>query len=1172
MLRGLRSSSVSASAPLLLAAAFASCGGGSGAGPFQVTSVNVANQQIWKINRPIRVQFSEPVDPLSVNLNTFNVRRVGGGPAAGEFYFEDGNRTLVFQPFCPTRDDLSDAGLLGGPNPATNGTAFQYEINIVGADINSTLPLRAANGDGLTISQTRNFTTPSSLEPLDLYLDPQLGPPTPIILGETLSSRVQSIIDRDPSLTQELIYSYVQVGGANGTRHFFRRLGNGSIELDPPVELPLNKLSDESSRVEFVINFDQPVTPSATNINSARLRLEYANPTSLTAPWVALPTALTIERNCTQIGARIRLAPVGGLPSGATLRAVVTPEFTDLVGENNPQALNDFAIATTVPFPAAAPTLVADQVLETFATADNEDDLASFNEPLAQWENGELRARWAFTGTGGVPGGFDWYIAPGETVIFNTTNSTINGFSIPLQGQGGGVSFDPTQLVGDATNPAIFNPPFAGTLTVIGGVVDVRNVFIEQGATLIVEGPNPLVVQASGDVFIRGQILASGSNSLGVNTFNTTNVPEPGAPGQAGGGRGGTGSPLTTASSARGGSGQGAFGLLDAGGRGGEAGWSASVLVERRRGAGGGGGRLAADVAAGVAGAGPFEQRRIGFDAEPGFAQGPTANDLADNGAIGGPGGPSGGATGLSPFTDADTDNDFFGSRFTVGANTVKIGELTRPWAGAGGGGGGDSAQITSGSFPAPWVPTGDEKGAGGGGGGGSVHVLALGSIRFGPNGRIQARGGIGGGGENTNLLDRVGGGSGGGSGGHVVLQTAAQIDFRSKTVVSLADTATSGSLDTPQNNWAINVLGGQGGAGANDLGGGFFQSPNGQRETLPNNDACPPGYPTNGANSCRGLVQGAGGDGGPGLIQLHTPGGRVGTALTDDVRVSGAATLAGLCAPPPICPLGANGPGGQACFMVPTFGRTSRARSEWIALGNGGFNPATGSFRTAEFSFGGVNTANGAVLATGGVVDPIPPLTGLSAASVAIGGNVLPLIEAPAGQTLVISGAGLVGDSRALRTTPALLRGHSVLLSAGPLQRRFEIVAASFNPANQRFSISVDVTAGTMLAFVQAQVGPVAVAVEPTFFRIASSGAADSLPAPADVRIRFQTAPVDPVTGLPNVALASPLTADVATLNGTTPRFVRFEVAFDIGPITSGVSSPPIPALQFLRLPFLYR
>jgi hypothetical protein len=164
------------------------------------------------------------------------------------------------------------------------------------------------------------------------------------------------------------------------------------------------------------------------------------------------------------------------------------------------------------------------------------------------------------------------------------------------------------------------------------------------------------------------------------------------------------------------------------------------------------------------------------------------------------------------------------------------------------------------------------------------------------------------------------------------------------------------------------------------------------------------------------------------------------------------------------------------------------------------------------------------------------------------------------------------VGDARALRTTPALLRGHSVLLTAGSLQRRFEIVAASFNPANQRFTISVDVTAGTMLAFVQAQFGPVAVAVEPTFFRVASSGVADSLPAPADVRIRFQTAPVDPITGLPNVALASPLTADVATLNGTTPRFVRFEVSFDIGPITSGVSSPPIPALQFLRLPFLYR
>ncbi len=493
----------------------------------------------------------------------------------------------------------------------------------------------------------------------------------------------------------------------------------------------------------------------------------------------------------------------------------------------------------------------------------------------------------------------DWYIPAGQTLIFNTINSTITLGVL-------NVSFDPNFPNNPVSEPVASYVPTT-PLTVVGGVVTVRHFYVEEGGVLKIEGANPFVLEASGDVWIRGRVIADGQSNLGVNTLNTTNIPEPGAPGHAGGGRGGAGSPQTASSSPRGGNGEGAFGLPNAGGQGGEAGWSNAATIERRRGAGGGGGRTGANVYFNVT---QFEQRRIGYDAEPGFSRGASINQVADNGAISGPGGPLGGAVGASPFLDGDSNNDFFGVARDDVSGRFTVGELARPWAGAGGGGGGDSSFVASGSWPnTPFDPSGDEKGAGGGGGGGSVHVIALGSILFGDLGQISARGGLGGGGENTTFLNRVGAGSGGGSGGHVVLETAVRIDLRAKVAVNLDDLNTT-VPSSAANNWAINVLGGQGGAGAGDLGGAI-QSPMGQRETAPTNDACPLGYPMSGQNACRGLVQGAGGDGGPGIIQLHTPLGRVGTnpAMADIVLGVNASTLATVCAPQPLFADGSNGP-----------------------------------------------------------------------------------------------------------------------------------------------------------------------------------------------------------------------------------------------------------------------
>lgn len=471
----------------------------------------------------------------------------------------------------------------------------------------------------------------------------------------------------------------------------------------------------------------------------------------------------------------------------------------------------------------------------------------------------------------GFGGDLDVYVAAGQVIVFDTASG-----SLPLST----IQFAPGSNDVQSVTPH-------GPQAMPGGVVQIDDLVIEPGGVLQVVGPNALIVMARGRVILGGKLDASGFSSVGVVTLNTTNIPEPGAAGRAGGGRGGTGSPLTTGSSPAGGNGFGPFGLADGGGGGGETGWSNLVVEGSRRGAGGGGGRTGADVLAQV-GTGQFEQRRIGLDAEPGFD-----NSLATFGALSGQPGAKGGAIGPSPFRDGNPNNDFYGRRVDAASGAVIVGELVRPWAGSGGGGGGDASRVASGSFPAPFLPTGDEKGAGGGGGGGSVHFLAQGPIVFGASGQVLVRGGTGGGGENTIFLNHVGGGSGGGSGGHVVLQSSTHLDFRARVPANWSTNFDGG--------FAIDARGGQGGAGADNLGGAFL-AVGASLETLPLQDACPVGYPSSGANACRGHIQGAGGDGGPGIVQLHTPRGRIGTdPATADILIATGTALDQFSAPTPV-------------------------------------------------------------------------------------------------------------------------------------------------------------------------------------------------------------------------------------------------------------------------------
>ncbi len=204
---------------------------------------------------------------------------------------------------------------------------------------------------------------------------------------------------------------------------------------------------------------------------------------------------------------------------------------------------------------------------------------------------------------------------------------------------------------------------------------------------------------------------------------------------------------------------------------------------------------------------------------------------------------PKGGQPNQIPFQDGNPLNDFWGRKLDPASGSVIHGELKTPRAGYGGGAGGDAIQ--SSTFPT--IPFGppfiDKKGAGAGGGGGLL-VFVTPVITVGSLGELRVDGGDGATGENVIAFDHIAGSSGGGSGGMMILQ-AELIDL------------SQASAD------ALTAIGGEGGIGS--------------------------------TSGILGLSKG--GNGGPGLVQLHTrnPANvllRVGSTLDDLTAPNGHVLL----------------------------------------------------------------------------------------------------------------------------------------------------------------------------------------------------------------------------------------------------------------------------------------
>jgi len=1121
-------------------------------------AVSVSGNGPWQLNRPMLFTFSADVDFSTVNMNTIHIGQTAGGPALGEFVLVD-PRTVKFQPRCPTLPDYSDAGLLPG--------GVSYTIQIPGSG-SGAATVRSTGGAALGESLTIPFHTVSSNDPASLFIDTALGPPSPVIRT-------------DASVTDA---TYIEIGHDPANRVYFEPRPTPDPERGAKTPdgftSGLNLYSDISTHLAILVAINQAVGASEVNVNPDNVRLEYRD---VSGVWHSLAHTVTLEANCLGTGALLRVTPTGILPQNHLVRVLLTRDFEDLVGDANLVALavGTFLVTTATDPGDTAPSLASDEILEDFTVGGDspgslEDSTSVGADPPADWgTDGLLKAGFAFEGTGGPDHNFFWKIGNDE----------------PLS-----QSNHPVVLL-DTSFSVIFNQDQSQSQTVVNGIVDVKDLLITASGTLSIQGPNPCTIYVAGTAQIDGEIMLKGTNNLSVATLNTTNQPEPGASGRAGGGRGGTGSYLTTQSTRQGGNGFGAFDTADGGGVGGESAFNqdpADFDDGNRRPAGGGGGTLGHNFLRPIGIVNGFtnpnlcpDQIVVGYDAEQGFSGAPTAT-----GAVTGQIPPVGGAAGPRPFFNEDPNDDFWGTMLDQANGQLIQGELQRPWAGAGGGAGGDA--IVSTSFPTtPFDIGGDEKGSGGGGAGGGLTIYALGDIRFGPRGRINASGGTGGGGENsfaTGDVTHIGGGSGGGSGGHIILQTASQIDM----------SAVITDITTGQPAGGVYALGGNGGAGKNDLGGahpgGFPTSPN--LDALPPNSYSPPdpvpcpvdtsaasgGYPftnsvginpdVNPATGARLVSVCAGGDGGPGLIQFHT-------AQLSDIVVptTSGNSIYNTVRPPPVGSFPGSGAPvystvndpSQWNQMLPIFGRRSQAISKWIPLGAASV-PSSGSATPdpVEFYFRGTS-ASGAIQAPGGEVAELTPI---------LTGTIVdedtppayPYVDRTDQRTIVFDGTTLVdADDIYLRNT-ALLKRSLLRLTHGTEITEFSVAFASYEPVSGALRLTVD-AGGQPLGGVQAGYE---VEVRPRFFRVQTNGVDDALPATSEIVAEFQ-ATVPNSQGDPDLGAVSAWTPDISAIDpnqGGNPdyKFFRFRISFDISvnddPLTFDT---PIPALDYFRIPFKF-
>ncbi len=578
------------------------------------------------------------------------------------------------------------------------------------------------------------------------------------------------------------------------------------VRTDPPdgaIDVSPNLYTDPdglfSPRRSFHLWFDAPINPHSQNLEMFQL-VDLDDRTSSSGTGLLLGVDVEVVSNDVH-GAAVEITPSGILPFGHLLSLEFPRRLPGIALASDPG--EERSIATTFTIAEDPGGTIRDTIHENFDTANQmaaATDLEDGQTPAA-WDERDsnvLQPRFDFSGSGKL-GSFRPIASDdpdNPTIIVLDTSRQV----FPLF---------------DGSTPEVLVPTI-----VEGGSFDFTDIEIPAGVVIEARGRNPLVLNATGEVKIAGEINVSGRPGTDENSFDSSITANPGGPGGVSGGRGGEGQPTVFSdtdpplliSPQRGGPGWGPFNADDIGGQGGECGmmdhpddngeYTTDYELDT--------GRQNRDHALGTVPSDPCQElthfhnngykppgggggsfRTLGQQASHGFG-----NVRAD-----GKGGytvrrqqndPLGwktllaGLPGASPFPDENANNNFIGAR----------GEIQTLHGGQGGGAGGSALdsyycgfwckidQDSSNndvcvdereSAGIVYDSEGDARGGSGGGGAGAFRIRALGPITIQEGAVLQAIGGDGGSGEAVGCGNWAGGG-GGGSGGAILLQSGTDV------------------------------------------------------------------------------------------------------------------------------------------------------------------------------------------------------------------------------------------------------------------------------------------------------------------------------------------------------------------------------------------------------------
>jgi len=1134
-------------------------------GDFVVVATNLVPGSVWPINRPIQIELNRPIDPSSLGFSSVQMSGVSSGvtgrPVTGSFslpsYGE--GRIVEFQPYCPTENDFSDAGLLPG--------GHQYTLSLPTATSWSASVLRDLDGRLLSAGIERQFFTPNPpSEPV--FYDQNPNPPT-------------------------------------------------VLSINWPIGLNLFTNPD----LPIVINFDQAIGIEQSNLSAERVQIFYSDQTISSGQQITfteqLPGTLYLIKNCSVTGAELGYQVHGILPPDRQLLLKIDNRFEDIGGQqfgldwqstphNLPSLTSYYGDALLGWLESQA---AVDEINEQFVDSSLLDPNADLPFPPAKVEFGVLSASFDYAGQFvsedtdfywdgqmevSTDGRYSLYDSNNRAFLMDNGTIYVDDFTIT---EGSFIRFR-------GSNPLIIYAQ--GDVTIDGDLNASGNPSIHPTSLNTPQFPEgPINGECGGG-------LGGASSQEGLKETLRGQSGD-GAFGWIGmGGEGGEGG--FQQEQGVGGLGAVLGHVIVGGGGGGTFAMTPNYSIwhkpwdfdQKPAGAdnvgpdhipdknpywpdgvwrdpatvsnldlpifGGESGNRGSSLDA-ISELDPYSPPQTAHgiygmeDQSPDFVDPPdidgswdppwnTPDKPFDDGHP--TNGPDPGRAGPTIFDgDTNTQNDFWGRRLN-NDGTVTVGELMAPWAGAGGGGSGDSQLIPRpvdqatgallplvDSFPVrPFPPSTGiyRKGAPGGGGGGQMMIMAIGRITLGDSAKVRVNGGIGRGGEGTIGTTGQISGSGAGSGGHLIIHSATGLDL---SAIDIGTAANAGELPLLNSRSILQAFGGRRGWAA-----GLLADVWGTTQPDGNGD----------------LMIGRGGAGGNGIVQIHLP-----DPGNDIDWPLGAATAidAYLHDFDPANPIDMNRleeildklASPKPYALLPFFAANSQAQSKWIDTGAARLREPTGSvgpwpkYSLGLNSFRGIDS-NGDVLVDNESVIPLGTVAeGIyGSANFSVANVTIPNASQVFSQALHF-----------LRTSNLLL-GFDILPDSSNQLSTYEIVSADYDATSDLLTLATELNDGSPLS---ALVADEPWSIQAKYFRIDTQGIKGHLPNSSGIRFEFQgtSDPADPSATIPS---PGDWTATLTNLQGL--RFVRWRATFDIDAGDEGVTlGSPLPGVDYIKVPFTW-